>query len=98
MVINFFLLLVGLYCLLESVAVAGEMHKGDRLCRVGKYLLSGVTGFYVICEALAGHGTWQLLMLQTAVALGVWPRMVYRIVGNRRTEHHVQHSHQRAGD
>lgn len=60
------------------------MHKGDRLCRFGKYLLSGITGVYAIYEGVHGQASWQLVMLQSAVALGVWPRMVFRLTGERR--------------
>ena len=84
MLFNFFAITLGMYCALESVAAAAEMHKGDRLCRIGKYLLSGVTGLYAFYEGIHGGATWQLIMLQSAVALGVWPRMVFRINGERR--------------
>jgi uncharacterized membrane protein YfcA len=86
MYFNFLAILIGLYCLLESVSAAGDMHKGDRLCRFCKYLLSGITGFYAIYEGVHGGATWQLVMLQSAVALGVWPRMVFRLTGERRCD------------
>lgn len=86
MLFNFLAVLIGLYCLLESISAAGDMHKGDRLCRFGKYLLSGVTGLYAFYVGVHGGATWQLVMLQSAVALGVWPRMVFRIKGERRCD------------
>jgi len=54
------------------------------LCRFGKYLLSGITGVYAVYEGVHGQASWQLVMLQSAVALGVWPRMVFRLTGERR--------------
>jgi hypothetical protein len=85
MYLNFLAVAIGLYCFLESISAAGDMHGGDRLCRVGKYLLSGITGLYAIYEGIHGAATWELVMLQFAVALGVWPRMVFRLFGERRS-------------
>jgi uncharacterized membrane protein len=86
MLFNLLAIVIGLYCFLESVSAAGDMHGGDRLCRLGKYLLSGITGLYAFYEGVHGVATWQLVMLQFAVALGVWPRMVFRLFGERRTK------------
>lgn len=88
MLLNILVILVGFYCVLESISAAAEMHKGDRLCRIGKYLLAGASGLYVISKGLSWHATWDMLLLSAAIALGVWPRMVYRITGGRRNTDH----------
>lgn len=84
MAFNLTLFVLGLYTTLESISAAADMHKGDRLCRFLKFLLSACAGLYSMTESMAMHGTWQLLMMQSAIALGVWPRMVYRIFGGQR--------------
>jgi len=81
---NLLLIIISLYCVLESISAAGEMHKGDRVCRVGKYLLAACSGLYAITEAMSGHATWQLLMMQSAIFLCLWPRMVARYEAKRR--------------
>jgi len=90
MLINILVLLVGIYCVLESVSAAAEMHKGDRFCRLAKYLLAGSSGLYVISVAMHSAASIGMLILITAVALGLWPRMVYRITGGRRNTDHLK--------
>lgn len=90
MLINILVLLVGIYCVLESVSAAAEMHKGDRFCRLAKYLLAGASGLYVISIAMHSEASIGMLILIAAVALGLWPRMVYRITGGRRNTDHLK--------
>jgi hypothetical protein len=88
MLIHILVFLVGFYCLLESVSAAADMHKGDRLCRLGKYMLAGASGLYVMSIAMRNDANIGILILISAVALGLWPRMVYRITGGRRNTDH----------
>lgn len=90
MLVNLLVLLVGIYCVIESVSAAAEMHKGDRFCRLAKYLFAGASGLYVISIALHSSANVGMLILITAVALGLWPRMVYRITGGRRNTDHLK--------
>ena len=97
MLINYLVLLVnvlvfvlGFYCFLESISAAADMHKGDRLCRFGKYMFAGAGGLYVILLALHHQANVGILILIAAVALGLWPRMVYRITGGRRCADHLK--------
>lgn len=84
MVWNVIVILLGLYCVLESISAAGEMNKGDRLCRIGKYMLAGASGLYCVLIGMHSDATFGLALLIAAVALGIWPRMIYRITGCRR--------------
>lgn len=90
MLVNILVFVIGLYCVLESVSAAAEMHKGDRFCRLAKYLLAGASGLYVISIALHSSASVGVLILITAIALGLWPRMVYRITGGRRNTDHLK--------
>jgi len=90
MLLNILVTIVGIYCLLESISAASDMHKGDRLCRLGKYLLAGASGLYLILKGFSGHATWGMLLLSAAIALGIWPRMVYRVMGGRRNTDHLR--------
>jgi uncharacterized membrane protein len=90
MLVNFIVFLIGLYCVLESISAAAEMHKGDRFCRLAKYLLAGASGLYVISVAVHSAASIGMLILITAVALGLWPRMVYRLTGGRRNTDHLK--------
>jgi len=90
MLVNILVVLVGFYCLLESLSAAADMHKGDRFCRLAKYLLAGTSGLYVILVVVHSSASIGLLILITAVALGLWPRMVYRITGGRRNTDHLK--------
>ena len=82
--LNVVVALVGFYCMVESISAAAEMHKGDRLCRFGKYMLAGASGMYCITVAIYGHATFGMLLLVSAIALGVWPRTLHRLTGCRR--------------
>lgn len=90
MLINILVFLIGLYCVLESISAAADMHKGDRFCRLTKYLLAGASGIYVIFVAVHFAASVGMLILITAVALGLWPRMVYRLTGGRRNTDHLK--------
>lgn len=70
-------ILLGLYLLGEAIAAASLMDRGDRLCRVAKYLLVAVIGLWLIFESKQVD-TWHLTM-GAALALFVWPKMVTRI-------------------
>lgn len=88
MLINILAFAIGFYCLLESISAAADMHKGDRLCRLAKYLFAGSSGFYVMLIAMHGYVSIGLLLLIASVALGIWPRMVSRI-----TKHGLDAAH-----
>jgi uncharacterized membrane protein len=90
MLVNIFVVLVGFYCVLESISAAADMHKGDRFCHLAKYLLAGASGLYVISVVVHASASVGILILITAVALGLWPRMVYRITGGRRSADHLK--------
>jgi len=70
-------ILLGLYLLAEAIAAAGLMHGGDRLCRVAKYLVTGVVGIWLIVEHDSADA-WHLVMA-AALALFLWPKMLKRI-------------------
>ena len=70
-------ILLGLYLLGEAIAAASLMDRGDRLCRVSKYLLVAIIGLWLVFEAKQAD-TWHLVMA-SALALFVWPKMVDRI-------------------
>lgn len=84
MFLNILVIIIGIYCLLESISAASDMHKGDRLCRLGKYLLAGASGLYVALKGLSGHANLEILLFSSAIALCIWPRMVYRVTGRQR--------------
>ena len=90
MLVNILVVLIGFYCVLESISAAADMHKGDRFCRLAKYLLAGASGLYVISVVAHSSASIGMLILITAVALGLWPRMVYRITGGRRNTDHLK--------
>lgn len=69
--------LIGLYLLGESVAAASLMDRGDRLCRVGKYLLTAIIGLWLMLESKQAD-FWHITMA-FALALFVWPKMLDRI-------------------
>lgn len=70
-------ILLGLYLLGEAVAAASHMERGDRLCRVIKYLLVAVIGLWLIAESKQAD-IWHLAMA-FALALFVWPKMLERL-------------------
>ncbi|MDP3088882.1 MAG: hypothetical protein Q8M99_11935 [Methylotenera sp.] len=76
--------LIGLYCLLESISAAADMHGGDRLCRFLKFFMAAISGVIAIYHGAIGGSNIQMLVLITSVALGIWPRMVYRLFGGQR--------------
>jgi hypothetical protein len=70
-------ILLGFYLLSESIAAAALMHGGDRLCRVAKYLLTGLVGICLITEFKSADGLH--LLMAAALCLFVWPKMLARI-------------------
>lgn len=68
---------LGLYLLGESIAAAALMHGGDRLCRMGKYLVTGAIGIWLMLEP-KNADCWHIAMA-LALALFVWPKMLKRI-------------------
>lgn len=69
--------LFGLYLLGEAIAAASLMNGGDRLCRVGKYLLVAICGLWLMLESKQADA-WHLTMA-LALSLFVWPKMLDRI-------------------
>lgn len=84
MLMNIMVVIIGLYCMLESISAAGDMHGGDRLCRILKFLLAGVSGLIAVYQGMHSSASISLLVMITSIALGIWPRMVYRIFGGQR--------------
>jgi uncharacterized membrane protein len=70
-------ILLGLYLLAESIAAAALMHGGDRLCRVAKYLVTGIVGIWLIVEH--DHADAWHIAMAVALALFLWPKMLKRI-------------------
>lgn len=69
--------LLGLYLLGEAIAAASLMEGGDKLSRLGKYLLVVIVGLWLVfkpSEADAVH-----LVMAAALALFLWPKMLKRI-------------------
>lgn len=70
-------IIIGLYLLGEAIAAASQMERGDRFCRLSKYLLLAIVGLALIFESKSVD-TWHLVMAIT-LALFVWPKMKARI-------------------
>jgi hypothetical protein len=70
-------ILIGLYLLYEAMEAAAQMERGDKVCRVAKYLLVAVIGLRLIVES-GQADIWHLVMA-AALALFVWPKMLDRI-------------------
>ena len=70
-------IVIGLYLLGEAIAAASLMERGDRLCRIGKYLLVAIIGLWLIFDSRQAD-TWHIVMA-SALALFVWPKMRDRI-------------------
>jgi hypothetical protein len=66
-----------MYLLGESIAAAALMHGGDRLCRVAKYLFTGVIGIWLIAEAK--QADVMHLVMALALALFVLKNTLERI-------------------
>lgn len=77
MVQQIIVFLLGLYLLGESIAAAALMHGGDRLCRVAKYLFTGVIGIWLIVEAK--QADVMHLVMALALALFVLKNTLERI-------------------
>ena len=84
LLLNIMVVIVGLYCVLESISAASDMHKGDRLCRFLKFLLAGVSGLIAVYQGLHLSASIGIFIMIMSIALGIWPRMVYRILGGQR--------------
>lgn len=69
--------LLGLYLLGEAIAAAALMDGGDRLCRVAKYLVTGVVGICLMVSP--GKADLLHITLACALALFVWPKTLHRI-------------------
>lgn len=90
MLLNVLVVIIGVYCMLESISAAADMHGGDRLCRVSKYLLASVSGAMAIYSGVTHSATMYMLVMIASVALCIWPRMVYRLFGGQRnTDSHA---------
>lgn len=84
MAINILVFVIGAYCVLESISAAADMDRGDRYCRVAKFLFSLVSGAYAAyTAATVGATIWTLVQI-LAVALAIWPRMIFRLFGGQR--------------
>jgi len=70
-------ILLGLYLLLESVHAAALMPGGDRVCRVAKYLITGILGIWLMIDA--AHVDALHIALAVAIALFIWPKTLERL-------------------
>lgn len=70
-------ILLGLYLVAESISAAALMPGGDRLCRLAKYLVTGVAGICLVSASKDVDGLH--LIMAAAIALFVWPKMLARI-------------------
>lgn len=70
-------ILLGLYLVCEAISAASQMDGGDKLSRVGKYLLVSIIGIWLIVES-CHVDPWHLTMA-FALCLFVWPKMVARL-------------------
>lgn len=86
--LNALVIILGLYCVLESISASAAMHKGDRLCRLAKFLGAGISGLFAIRIGLLGIANFTTFVMIASIALGVWPRMVFRITGGQRETDH----------
>ena len=77
MVQQIIVIALGLYLLGESIAAAALMHGGDRLCRVAKYMITGVIGIRMVAES-AQADIWHIAMA-VALALFVWKNTLERL-------------------
>lgn len=74
MIIDILSFLIGLYIVIECIDAASGMHKGDRPCRMVKYLLAGTAGMILILY----QSNWQHLVFGLAIAAFTWPDLVNR--------------------
>lgn len=84
LLLNCVVIVIGAYCVLESLSAAADMHGGDRLCRFFKFLFAAISGAICVYKGFHLEASIGLLVMITSIALGVWPRMVYRIFGGQR--------------
>lgn len=70
-------ILLGLYLLGEAISAAAMMEGGDKLSRLGKYLVVVIVALWLIFES--HHADIVHLAMATAIALFLWPKMLKRI-------------------
>lgn len=87
---NIILFLIGLYIFLECISAAANMHKGDRFCRMFAYLLGSLSGLYAMAIAWQGIANTGHILVFLSLALFLWPRMIYRVLGGQRANDYSQ--------
>lgn len=73
------LFILGMYIAAESLQAAKLMDRGDRLCRLMKYLGTAIAGCYGMYISVTSAWVWQDLIWAITLALWVWPKMLRRL-------------------
>lgn len=81
---DFVLGVMGLFIVLICIYQAIEMHNGDRLCRFLKYVTTCAVGALSIAFAFAGLTMPAMLISTAALALFLWPTVIYFYRGEYR--------------
>lgn len=77
---NLAILILGTCIALGSIDVMRIMHKGDKPCRVAKYVLAALTGFMLAWYAAHGVGGAMHLFGAITLMLFIWPEIYYRVI------------------
>lgn len=72
------LFVLGFYVFCESLQAANLMDRGDRLCRIMKYLGTAIAGCYAMYISVTSAWAWQDLIWAITLSLWVWPKMLRR--------------------
>lgn len=67
-------MLIGFYILYESIVAASEMNRGDRACRMAKYLLSATCGLVLILYQV----DFKTIFFGLTVAAFTWNKVASR--------------------
>jgi hypothetical protein len=81
---HYFLGGMGVFIILICIYMALPMDRGDRLCRVLKYGFTCACGFLAVAFALARLTIPVMLISTFAVALFLWPTVLYFFRGEYR--------------
>jgi len=77
MVQQIIIILLGIYLLGEAISAAALMEGGDKLSRLGKYLMVVICALWLIFES--NHVDFMHLAMAFTLALFLWPKMLKRI-------------------
>lgn len=70
---------LGTYIMLEAVDDVGHFAGINRLCMVIRDVLTGVVGLALLWCSIMGQVDWLHLGLGAALALYIWPKMIFRV-------------------